>query len=115
MTRKVGWIQTYFSRIQNFLIFSYLAWVFRLSHALSYLSFDKSSDAIIFGLDSSQYLLLMGTFLELNASSYRMFDEKHDESGLRTFLENQKIIKSMSRGQFLPLFSILLHLITPDQ
>jgi len=114
MTRKANWIQTYFSRIQNFLIFSYLARVFRLSHALSYLSFDKSSDAIIFGLDSSQYPPLMDTFLELYALSYRMFDKKHDRSGLKTFLENQEIIKSMSHRQFLPLFYILSHLIKSD-
>jgi len=96
------------------LIFSYLARVFRLSHALSYLSFDESFDAIIFGLDSSRYLPLIGTFLELNALSYRMFDKKHDGSDLRTFLENQEIIKSMSHGEFLPPFLILSHLITSD-
>ena len=114
MTRKANLIQTYFSLIQNFLIFSYLARVFRLSHALSYLLFDKSSDAIIFGLDSSQYLPLTGTFLELNALSYRMFDKKHGGSGLRTFLENQEITKSMSRREILPLFLNLSHLITSD-
>jgi len=48
----------------------------------------------------------------LNALSYRMFDKKHDGSGLRTFLENQEIIESMSHRQFLPLFFISSHLIS---
>ena len=114
MTRKANWIQTYFSCIQNFLIFLYLARVSRLSHALSYLLFDESSDGIIFGLDSSRYLLLIGIFLELNALSYRMFDKKHGGRGLRTFLENQEITKSMSRREILPPFLNLSHLITSD-
>jgi len=114
MRRNANWIQKYFSRIQDFLIFSYLARVFRLSHALSYLLVDKSSDAIIFGLDSSRYLPLIKTFSELSALSYCMFDEEHDGSGLRTFLENQEIIKSMSHREFLPPFLILSNLITSD-
>ena len=54
------------------------------------------------------------TSSELNALSYHMFDKKHDGSCLRTFLENQEIIESMSHRQFLPLFFILSHLITSD-